>query len=360
MKLPEFGDKALNLKENRETIPFYYQKVMKWTYRIMLIYMICCDVLCLSLGHRYVLQYAAVFSAAVVAAQFINRKVTYMTSQLIYAVLVQVWFCVSVMVFGWSVGTTQLVFPLLIIIFFSVYYSLWQKILWLILLFVVRIVLLFLSRKHGAVIPLSDIQNYVFHIINSAAVFTHTGILCYIFSSNIQQSEKQLMAYAEEQSIKAKTDPLTRLMNRRAMEELLETKLSSPEVEYYSIGMLDIDLFKQVNDRYGHEAGDVVLQELADLFFRICAGNAYAARWGGEEFLFFMPQKNLDEATGLMTDINVGVSRKKIRYKDMDISVTVTIGVEEEYRKENLEEAIRSADEKLYMGKRNGRNRVVA
>lgn len=360
MKLAAPGGKELKLRENSETVPFYYQKVMKWTYRIMLVYLICCDVLCLSLGHRSVLKYAIVFSAVVVAVQFIYRKVSFMTSQLIYAVLVQVWFCVSVMAFGWSVGTTQLVFPLLIIIFFFEYYSLWQKILWLVFLFALRIALLFLFQKHGAAIPLSDTQNYAFHIFNSAFVFAHTGVLCYIFSSNIQQSEKKLMAFAEELSVKAKTDPLTRLMNRRSMEELLEAKLSSPEVKYYSLGMLDIDLFKQVNDRYGHEAGDVVLQELADLFARICAGKAYTARWGGEEFLFFMPMMNLDEAVMLMDDINIGVRRKKIRYKDMDISVTVTIGVEEEYRKDKVEEAIRSADEKLYIGKQNGRDRVVA
>ena len=88
-------------------------------------------------------------------------------------------------------------------------------------------------------------------------------------------------------------------------------------------------------------------------------GRFTACRGGGEEFCFFFPGTNLDDAGVMMKDLCFAVERMKLRYEENEFSITITIGVEENDYSSPLEELIDAADEKLYMGKEAGRNRVV-
>ena len=88
-------------------------------------------------------------------------------------------------------------------------------------------------------------------------------------------------------------------------------------------------------------------------------GRYTVCRWGGEEFCFFMPGLNLDEAGVLMQDLNYAAEKMELKYDDCEFSITITIGVEEYDFVSPLEELLDSADEKLYMGKNSGRNKVI-
>ncbi len=342
-----------------ETVPFYYRKMMQWTFRIMFVYTILVILFCLLSGNAKVILWTLPLSVGITVSLFKCNDMPFMFTQILYSLLALGWIFGSIMIFGWRSGTTQQMLPLLVIVFFSIYLNLLQKILILIGLLGFRTLVFILSMQYGVMIELSDSMLTSFSFLNSVVVYVHLALVCYILSSNIQASEKQIIKYAEEQSAKAKTDPLTRLMNRRSMEDLIKKTLAASNTKVYSIGMADIDLFKSVNDNYGHDCGDVVLQELSDLFLRMTNGQAYVSRWGGEEFLFFLPEMNMDEAAVLLTDIHDGVSRKIIRYKDMDLKVTITIGIAEECGEGTLSQAIKEADEKLYIGKHKGRNEVI-
>jgi len=114
-----------------------------------------------------------------------------------------------------------------------------------------------------------------------------------------------------------------------------------------------------VNDTYGHNCGDYTLKELAALFMNTAADKYRVCRWGGEEFCFFLPGMNIDEAGREMHDVNIAVRRKKLRYEDVDYSITITIGVEENDFKSSMDQILDRADRKLYMGKVSGRDQVV-
>ncbi|OVX06080.1 hypothetical protein BME42_05115 [Klebsiella pneumoniae] len=103
---------------------------------------------------------------------------------------------------------------------------------------------------------------------------------------NLISTQTKLKAFSE-QAIK---DPLTGLYNRRGFEKMYESISSGKQVNIIAI---DIDHFKQVNDRFGHDAGDKVLQELATLLKEICRENDFICRFGGEEFVIVIPEKNL-------------------------------------------------------------------
>ena len=159
----------------------------------------------------------------------------------------------------------------------------------------------------------------------------------------------------------AGTDPLTQLPNRRAMQnEIARTLEKSPDMPF-SVAIADIDFFKKVNDTYGHNCGDYTLKVLADLFREKTEGKNFSVcRWGGEEFCFFMPYLNLDEAAQEMFSICAAVRRMPLSYEDVSFSITITIGVAENDFRSPMQAILDEADKKLYIGKASGRDQVVA
>jgi diguanylate cyclase (GGDEF)-like protein len=139
----------------------------------------------------------------------------------------------------------------------------------------------------------------------------------------------------------------------------IEQYLRSEPNSQFSVAIADIDFFKRVNDTYGHNCGDETLKALAALFMDSAGEKYRLCRWGGEEFCFFLPGMNIDEAGREMNDLNIAVRQKKLRFGDIDYSITITIGVEENDFKSTLEQILDRADRKLYMGKVGGRDRVV-
>ena len=143
------------------------------------------------------------------------------------------------------------------------------------------------------------------------------------------------------------------------VEEILKNHITANPSENFSIAIGDIDFFKKVNDTYGHNCGDQVLTDLAKLFKEKTLGLGHVCRWGGEEFLFFFPGLNLDEASTLMDNIRLAISDLTIVYKDVSLHVTMTFGLEEYDYNSSPSEMVKHADDKLYYGKTHGRDTVI-
>ncbi len=157
------------------------------------------------------------------------------------------------------------------------------------------------------------------------------------------------------------TDPLTGLYNRRMFIELAKKKLN--EIKRYqeplSLIMLDIDYFKQINDTYGHDAGDIALKFLADILKRNVRASDIVARWGGEEFIILFPKTTLEQAHKVAEKIRRIVERSTIDLPNGGkLKFTVSLGVSSFSGKEDLEELIKEADIALYEAKKRGRNRT--
>lgn len=153
-------------------------------------------------------------------------------------------------------------------------------------------------------------------------------------------------------------DLLTGLFNRRFFEFIMQRNKSENENEY-SIAIFDIDDFKKVNDTYGHHAGDCVLKVVSNLIEENAKDDYIAVRWGGEEFILYMPQTNGDRAYEVLTALSKKISDTKVTFDEQNISVTVTVGMCTGNYLTNYESVIRQADDKLYYGKRHGKNCVV-
>ena len=180
----------------------------------------------------------------------------------------------------------------------------------------------------------------------------------------LESQIKKIEALQVELREQASSDALTGLFNRRRLDEVLPRELKRAEHDggTVSVILFDIDYFKQVNDRYGHEAGDRLLQALAHLLRERTRPGDIACRHGGDEFLLVLPETPLDAAEARADEIRVAFSRLSphvVPGGDNGEEVSLSAGVAACPNHALTEDAvIRSADEAMYAAKEAGRNRV--
>lgn len=157
------------------------------------------------------------------------------------------------------------------------------------------------------------------------------------------------------------TDPMTGLANRRAMGEQLTTEAKRAEREgtHLAIGMGDLDNFKDVNDTYGHEAGDAVLKEVATRLDETLREYDFCARWGGEEFLVLLPGLDADRAVDVVERIRQHISCRPVIWGEHSLPVALSFGVAIKQGDEDPDSLVSRADIALYQAKRQGRSRTV-
>jgi len=158
----------------------------------------------------------------------------------------------------------------------------------------------------------------------------------------------------------ARTDPLTQLSNRRdALEKIeYEEKRYERSEKPFAIAICDIDDFKSVNDRFGHESGDEVLKTLANTMCMTVRKQDTVSRWGGEEFLLLLPQTDLEGGIVLAEKIRKKVHSTEFNFAGVKIHISLTIGLSIYKESKTIEETINQADQALYMGKKLGKNCV--
>ncbi len=176
-------------------------------------------------------------------------------------------------------------------------------------------------------------------------------------SKKVKKLEKEL----EEARYASKEDFLTKLYNKRALDEFMHVK----EAEFerygrnYSVVMFDLDHFKAVNDTHGHDAGDAVLTAFAKILKKEARSVDVIGRFGGEEFLALLSDTDLKGGVAFAEKVRKHVQKARFMYKNKRIEVTVSSGVSERKKHASLKNVINSADEYLYKAKTNGRNQVA-
>ena len=178
-----------------------------------------------------------------------------------------------------------------------------------------------------------------------------------VLSKRVSQLENELLAAKEE----SKEDFLTKLYNKRALDELMGVK--EAEFERYernfSVVMLDIDFFKKVNDEYGHDAGDAVLTAFGKILKNEARTVDIVGRFGGEEFMAILSETDTRGGVIFAEKVRKKVQKARFMYKGERIEVTVSCGVSERKKHSSLKNVINSADEYLYKAKKDGRNQVA-
>jgi diguanylate cyclase (GGDEF)-like protein len=167
-----------------------------------------------------------------------------------------------------------------------------------------------------------------------------------------------LQAELKEQSIR---DPLTNAFNRRWMMEILEMELSRSKREKspLSLIMIDVDYFKDFNDRFGHQAGDLILQRLVELVNSQIRKEDSICRYGGEEFMIILPKASQKDAKNRAEELRKACEEMVIDYDTRQLSITISLGVvENSNHSTNSDEILKMADKALYLAKDSGRNCV--
>lgn len=179
---------------------------------------------------------------------------------------------------------------------------------------------------------------------------------CGKLQEKIEQLEKNLLEIQKDKNI----DYLTNLLNRRGFME----ELHKAEHEYetfnteYALIYFDLDYFKKVNDKYGHECGDVVLSTFANLLKQLTRVEDVVARYGGEEFVALIHYEENNELEQYLSRVKYMVNKNSFKYKDLRVKITFSAGVASRENYGSYDETIENADKLLLKAKKGGRNRI--
>jgi len=161
-------------------------------------------------------------------------------------------------------------------------------------------------------------------------------------------------------SLETGRDPLTRTLNRRFMASILtrEITIANTTGVGLSVMLIDLDRFKDINDRYGHGAGDLVLQKIAEAILANSRQSDFVFRYGGEEFLIVLVEADNRCAVSLAEQMRIAIGSQQIRLPDGSSTlVTASIGVATFNGHPDYRYLVEAADKALYSAKEKGRNR---
>jgi diguanylate cyclase (GGDEF)-like protein len=196
-------------------------------------------------------------------------------------------------------------------------------------------------------------NNYIIALFSLATTIFMLGLV-YFYTSTLIQRISAALRQIEQMAI---SDSLTGIFNRRHSMSRFAEELEKAKREQAALGciMLDIDNFKSVNDRYGHQRGDKVLREVADRLKHSLRIYDILGRYGGEEFLIVLPGMDLESTRQLAERIRLHLKESPVD----DLGITISLGISCNQKVDSsIDEIIKRADEGLYRAKQAGRDRV--
>ncbi|TKI68673.1 diguanylate cyclase [Sulfurimonas crateris] len=224
---------------------------------------------------------------------------------------------------------------------------------------------------------LIDVSTYLDHenrLFTTATVTALIALLFALFTSRLiyfsaieqSRSEKERLEHlvkmrTREIELLSQTDSLTGLWNRRHLEEALESEFKRAKRynKELSIMIIDLDLFKNINDTYGHMAGDEVLREISAKIKKCQRETDFIGRYGGEEIVIILPETDLHTSSKVAEAIREEIEKEPVEFEGEVINVTASIGISSlQSEHENYATLFSEADEALYNAKKLGRNRV--
>jgi Amt family ammonium transporter len=221
--------------------------------------------------------------------------------------------------------------------------------------------------EHNAKLPWVDTIESIIKIMKTGNIQnkiyeergTEVGLVAKFFNyllDVLRKKQFELRTINKKLKIKAEIDPLTKILNRRALLEKLQGR--NMFNNNYSIAIIDIDKFKSINDNYGHSVGDDVLKELANIVSEQVRDNDIFARWGGEEFVLIINTKEISIAESVAEKVRKAIEESFFPTVN---KVTISIGVTSPKNdKQAFDELFEQADKSLYQAKELGRNRVCS
>lgn len=289
------------------------------------------------------------FAAFCVVAFPLVRKTQYLQTWTLAIVLpwiAAVWMVVSLPDASSSVFIWGLVLPILLMLLLG------RRVGMLLSIIALLGIVVIAAQRFG----LPQNPDQIAYTANLAIAALAILVLSYTYERAREKAELNLHHLAV-------TDTLTDLPNRTLLyDNFARLKaLALRQKTPLSLMLMDLDNFKQVNDRYGHDAGDHVLRETADLLRKRLRKSDQVYRMGGEEFLVLMPDTSLEQATRLAEELRRRIEAVEIRLHNQPIPLTTSIGITQMTGpEESFDSLLRRADQNMYWCKENGRNQIRA
>ena len=306
-----------------------------------------------------------ILSVVVYAFCYLLCKSGYIMPVYISIILeVSVYTIVSTYYIGLECGTYCFLFSIVpIIIYFGTFLFKGSKRWIIVMLLIINFsIFVFLYAKFSQIEPVYDViyGAKLILVIFSTFVMVFSIIFyntIYIYASEMEVID--LEARNKKLSADAQEDALTNLLNRRGFLPLVEPLMENNDKSNFCIAFCDIDNFKRINDSYGHDAGDEVLRHITRIIKKEMQG-CDICRWGGEEMVILLKDSNLDASKDRVEQLRKNVESSPTVFFNQRIFVTITIGLEENKKEyTNIEEIIKTADERMYYGKQHGKNIVI-
>lgn len=266
-----------------------------------------------------------------------------------------------VFMFGWGCGAQNFIFAMVAMVF-AAESSIRQKIIQTLLLCLLRMLLFWFTKFSEPVYEMTDFMEVCFQIINSAAIFVTLFSCLANVAAGGKEIKEKMAEMADRLNRFDSEDPLTGLLNRKCMMDYLEELTADRKekaVPGICVAVGDIDFFGKVNDKYGHDCGDIVLKQVAYQFMQFMADKGRVARWGGEEFLFVFDSAQGEDAYYHLTRLQQKIRGMEFSWEDESICITMTYGLMEYNPDKSIDYCIVEADKKLIMGKESGRNTII-
>ena len=298
-----------------------------------------------------------IFSAGII----INRRGRHFTALLLIFLEVNIHATLAVHYLGWASGFSYYILAVAPVIFFFPMRGFAIKVVAVIASADLYISLYFKSVGAAVAYPMDPMTLNLMYISNTCSAFFVLSYIAFFYSKSSGDAEQALRVSQSELEKAALTDALTRLPNRRAIDRELDTEISrhNRNGKAFCLMICDIDDFKAVNDRFGHECGDLVLQSIAHVFTYSLRKHDCRARWGGEEFLVIFPETPIEGAKVAAEKLRREVEQNPILLDGEPLKVTMSFGLCAFERGLSKDACVRLADQALYEGKRLGKNRVV-
>lgn len=260
----------------------------------------------------------------------------------------------AVVVIGWDSGFHYYIVLVVPVVILSNLHKTWFKLLVATSVAVFYMVLDFLFRGVQPVQTLAPAMLQGLHYFNLASSLLMLAVLAFAYYRLVANAEASLRD-------QACTDPLTQLRNRRFALEVAqhEAAVFARGGRPLALMLGDVDHFKRINDKHGHEAGDNALKAVAQALREGVREIDHVARWGGEEFLVLLPSTDEGEALRVAGRLREAVEQLRLRHSEQPIPLSITLGVSLMQAGETVTQALARADQALYKGKLAGRNRVV-
>lgn len=219
----------------------------------------------------------------------------------------------------------------------------------------------FVKEKHYKRVVVVNENGEIVGVISQKELISLTYARWALLMKEYQEELSEINTILETQNreyeTKASTDSLTGLYNRHKFSELYLSSYKSMSQRHNELSLiiLDIDHFKQVNDNYGHNAGDQVLIQISHVLLRTLRNVDIVCRWGGEEFIVLLPTANLESAKSLAENLRVHIEKLEL---DNVGKITSSFGVAQVVEGDDMASVINRADNALYLAKKSGRNCV--